>query len=74
MHYHDLRHTFCSRIVLQGGDLKDVKEMIGHSDLSMTDRYTHLTLNRKKKLSRRLSDYYKDDGKPLDANSGPVRS
>ncbi|WP_407924264.1 tyrosine-type recombinase/integrase [Desulfosarcina alkanivorans] len=69
-----MRHTFCSRIVLQGGDLKDAKEMIGHSDLSMTDRYTHLTLNRKKKLSRRLSDYYKDDGKPLDANSGPVRS
>ncbi|BBO78966.1 hypothetical protein DSCW_63830 [Desulfosarcina widdelii] len=62
LHYHDLRHTFCSHIILQGGDLKDAKEMIGHSDLSMTDRYTHLTLNRKKTLIDRLSDYYKDDG------------
>ena len=44
-HFHDLRHTFCSNLLLSGSDLKDVKEMIGHKDLAMTDRYSHLTLN-----------------------------
>ena len=44
-HYHDLRHTFCSNLLLSGANMKDVKEMIGHSDISMTDRYSHLTLN-----------------------------
>jgi site-specific recombinase XerD len=30
-----------------GASLKDVKEMIGHSDISMTDRYSHLRLAHK---------------------------
>ena len=29
-HFHDLRHTFCSNLLMAGGDLKDAKEMIGH--------------------------------------------
>jgi site-specific recombinase XerD len=32
-HFHDLRHTFCSNLLMAGGDLKDAKEMIGLSDL-----------------------------------------
>jgi integrase len=51
-HFHDLRHTFCSNLLLSGSDLKDVKEMIGHSDLSMTDRYSHLTLGHKRHRPR----------------------
>ena len=43
-HFHDLRHTFCSNLLMAGGDLKDAKEMIGHSDIAMTDRYSHLKL------------------------------
>ena len=57
-HYHDLRHTYCSSLLLSGSDLKDVKEMIGHSDLSMTDRYSHLTLRRKRMRQERLAEYY----------------
>jgi integrase len=57
-HYHDLRHTYCSNLLLSGSDLKDVKEMIGHSDLSMTDRYSHLTLRRKRMRQERLAEYY----------------
>jgi integrase len=30
LHFHDLRHTFCSNLILSGGSLKDAKEMIGH--------------------------------------------
>ena len=42
-HFHDLRHTFCSNLILSGGGLKDAKEMIGHSDIAMTDRYSHIS-------------------------------
>lgn len=57
-HFHDLRHTFCSNLLLAGSDLKDVKEMIGHNDLSMTDRYSHLTLNYKRLKQTRLAEHY----------------
>jgi len=41
-HFHDLRHTYCSNLILSGAGLKEVKDMIGHSDIAMTDRYSHL--------------------------------
>jgi integrase len=39
--FHDLRHTFASRLVMVGVDLPTVKEPLGHRDVSMTIRYTH---------------------------------
>ena len=58
--YHDLRHTFCSNLLLSGASLKDVKEMIGHRHLETTDRYSHLTGFHKAQLYDRLSAYYAD--------------
>jgi site-specific recombinase XerD len=58
LHFHDLRHTFCSNLILSGSDLKDVKEMIGHADLSMTDRYAHLTNMRKLARQEDLAKFY----------------
>jgi integrase len=58
LHFHDLRHTFCSNLLLAGSGLKDVKEMIGHNDLSMTDRYSHLTLDHKRLQQTRLAEHY----------------
>jgi site-specific recombinase XerD len=43
---------------LSGADLKDVKEMIGHSDLTMTDRYSHLTVNHKLIRQQKLAEHY----------------
>jgi len=57
-HFHDLRHTFCSNLIMSGGDLKDAKEMIGHADISMTDRYSHLTNDHKFSKQRHLATYY----------------
>jgi integrase len=57
-HYHDLRHTFCSNLILSGGDLKDAKEMIGHSDIAMTDRYSHLPIAYKRRLQTNLAEHY----------------
>jgi len=59
-HYHDLRHTFCSNLIVSGSDLKQVKDMIGHKDLSMTDRYTHLTSLHKSIIQSNLAQHYEE--------------
>ncbi len=53
--FHDLRHTFASQVIMRGGDLKDVQELLGHKSMSMTLRYSHLSQEHKKKAINLLN-------------------
>ncbi|MFP4315218.1 MAG: tyrosine-type recombinase/integrase, partial [Desulfovibrionales bacterium] len=57
-HFHDLRHTFCTNLRRNGADIKTIKDLIGHKDIRMTERYTHIITEEETRYINKLSDHY----------------
>ena len=67
-HFHDLRHTFASRLVMAGVDLRTVQTLLGHKTISMTLRYSHLAPEHLKRAIELL-----DRGKsPINFHNTPL--
>ena len=52
--WHDLRHTFASRLVMDGADLRTVQELMGHKTIAMTMKYAHLSPGHRMDTVQRL--------------------
>ncbi len=53
---HKLRHTYASHLAMSGVDQYAISELLGHSDVSMTKIYAHLTVDHLKKAVDKLDD------------------
>ncbi|MBM3782525.1 MAG: site-specific integrase [Acidobacteria bacterium] len=63
---HILRHTFCSLLAMKGANMRTVQELVGHRDLALTQRYTHVTREALQATVRLL------DSPPESAETGGI--
>lgn len=68
---HVLRHTFASRLVMAGVDLRTVQELMGHKSIVMTLRYAHLSPSHKRAAVEALEGRFSGKS-PINFHNTPV--
>jgi len=56
--FHDLRHTFGSHLVMQGVNVRTIQQLMGHKDIKMTMRYSHLSPEYVQQAVERLDNLW----------------
>lgn len=54
--FHDLRHTFATHFLMRGGDIRVLQEILGHSSIVMTQKYTHVVDSYKQKQMKNFDE------------------
>ena len=69
-HFHDLRHTFASRLVMAGVDIRTVQELMGHKTIAMTLRYSHISPDHKRRAILALENRFSEKS-PINFHNTP---
>jgi len=71
--FHSLRHTFASWLALQGESIITLKEMLGHKSTAMTERYSHLLPDHKRRAAKRLEQAFSRNGIGLNIETAKIK-
>jgi len=63
--FHDLRHTFASHLAINGISIQRIQKLLGHSDIRMTQRYSHLGSYDLEGVGNNLTPLFNKDSKAL---------